>query len=289
MQPVIVIGMHRSGTSLVTSALKKMGVFIGNDLDDNNESAHFNKLNRWIFFQAGATWDNPYNCNFFTNDFTDKVAKNLTKHLSGFRSSGYLRGVKKIQNYKSLQELNYRWGWKDPQNTFTLDIWQKLFPNAKIIHVYRNPIDVAVSLKKREEMHLKVYGSKTRTGIRKLFNEQTLWKKRIYYHSLRILDLQEGIKLWEQYIRKAISYDSEREMLNIGYEDFLLEPEKQIERLAGFISADISTKQIVGITKTINSSRRFAFVTNPEYLKVYEEIKERPLLKKLGYDKISAG
>ena len=286
MQPIIVIGMHRSGTSLVTSVLEKMGVFMGNDLDNNNESEHFNRLNNWIIFQAGATWDNPYNFNFITDDFVEKVTKNLEKHLIGYKNYDYLGDVRKVHKYKSLKGIDFQWGWKDPINTFTIEIWKKLFPDAKIVHVYRNPVDVALSLQAREKGHLKIYNTKTRTGVKKYFNERTLWKKRIYYHSIRVLNLQEGIKLWEQYVGKALSLASSSDFLNVCYEDFLLEPEKQIDKLSNFVGAGILREKSKEITKTINSSRRFAFVDNADHIKIYEGIKDKPLLQQLGYDKI---
>jgi len=287
MQPIIIIGMHRSGTSMIANVLKEIGVFIGNDLDNNNESRYFNKLNDWVFYQAGATWDNPYNFQFITDGFKENVNNALLKHLSSLKSRGYMGMGKKILKYKSLQNLDFHWGWKDPLNTFATEMWQDIFPEAKIIHVYRNPIDVAISLQNREKNHLKVYGSKTRTGLKKYFNELTLSKRRIYNLSLRILELSEGIKLWEQYVEKALSYSRDRHnIFSICYEDFLKEPEKQLKLLSDFIEIDVTTDKVTQIAHSINYVRRFAFVTNPDYCKIYDRIKTMPLIKQLGYDTI---
>ena len=57
--PIIIVGMHRSGTSLVTRLLEQLGLFVGCEKDENNESLFFQELNDWILCQAGATWDNP--------------------------------------------------------------------------------------------------------------------------------------------------------------------------------------------------------------------------------------
>ena len=61
MQPIIVIGMHRSGSSLLVKVLQELGVFMGNDFEENNESMFFNKINDWRLLQAGASWDIPEN------------------------------------------------------------------------------------------------------------------------------------------------------------------------------------------------------------------------------------
>jgi len=97
----------------------------------------------------------------------------------------------------------------------------------------------------------------------------------------------EGIKLWEQYVSKALSVASHSNQLNVGYEDFLLDPERQLERLSDFIGVEIFPEKSREMIKTINRGRRFAFIDNAEHLKVYEGIKNRNLLKKLGYDSIT--
>ena len=66
--PVIIIGMHRSGTSMISDILQHLGVFMGADLEYHSESRFFSRLNGWMFYQAGATWDNPYNFKFITDN-----------------------------------------------------------------------------------------------------------------------------------------------------------------------------------------------------------------------------
>ena len=45
--PIIIAGMHRSGTSMVTNILKKLGLTIGSKLDSNHESIFFQRINIW--------------------------------------------------------------------------------------------------------------------------------------------------------------------------------------------------------------------------------------------------
>ncbi|MEZ5023867.1 MAG: sulfotransferase [Chitinophagales bacterium] len=59
--------------------------------------------------------------------------------------------------FKDIRDLDIPWGWKEPRNSFTLEFYKELFPDAKIIHIYRNPIDSANSYLKRDrkgEMNL---------------------------------------------------------------------------------------------------------------------------------------
>ncbi len=64
---IIVLGMHKSGTSLVAGALKKAGVNMGDNLLGrhwSNPLGHFEdmdffRLNRKILREVGGGWDNP--------------------------------------------------------------------------------------------------------------------------------------------------------------------------------------------------------------------------------------
>ena len=57
--PVVVVGMHRSGTSLVSRILDDCGVMMGKDLQEDHESIFFISLNEWIYGNAGASWERP--------------------------------------------------------------------------------------------------------------------------------------------------------------------------------------------------------------------------------------
>ena len=57
--PIIIIGMHRSGTTMLSKILENSGVFLGNNKDINNEALFFQKINTWFMRQVYASWDNP--------------------------------------------------------------------------------------------------------------------------------------------------------------------------------------------------------------------------------------
>ena len=58
IKPIIITGMHRSGTSLLTKLLSNH-LFIGNRVDNNNESIYFQRINRWLLSCNSCSWDNP--------------------------------------------------------------------------------------------------------------------------------------------------------------------------------------------------------------------------------------
>ena len=65
--PVVVVGMHRSGTSLVSRILDDCGVMMGKDLQEDHESIFFISLNEWIYGNAGASWERPGALSELTN------------------------------------------------------------------------------------------------------------------------------------------------------------------------------------------------------------------------------
>jgi hypothetical protein len=255
-----------------------MGVFMGNDLDDNFESQFFCRLNQWAFTQAGASWDNPYNMRFVDYELSDGLSENFDNHIRSRRIRKYGKTLNSLNN--SMQA----WGWKDPRNTFTLSIWQRIFPDAKIIHIYRNPVDVAASLQKRERYFRDLRDSKTRTGLRKRFHERFLTKKRLYSQSVRVFHLDEGIKLWQEYTRQALKAD--KHAVHLSYEDLLENPEKELEQLCNFLELAANTETIAKAVEGINPERKFAFLNSENLTKKYKEIQNTPLLETLNYGQI---
>lgn len=282
ISPVIVLGMHRSGTSLVAGLLERLGVFMGEKRDDNEESIFFQRLNEWLFRQANATWDNPHNFRFIDEHFKGHAISVIERHLKGVQRLNYL-GIKRFLKYSDIRHIDFLWGWKDPRNTFTIDVWKEIFPEANLIHVFRNPVDVAWSLKTREyELR-----GRARDTLKDRIKEFLLRGKTYPNWSLRVQNICEGIELWQQYTEKALSLSSEfgERIIHICYETLLENPEGTLRRLAKFIELDIPD-DISDIIKSIKSNRRFAFINNQELVEIYSTIKDRETIKKLGYENI---
>ena len=75
----------------------------------------------------------------------------------GIHTYSFLGLQKFLRSYK-LSDIDTRWGWKTLE-ILTLPIWKSIFPDSKIIHIYRNPVDVANSLKYRIDNE-KLFNSK---------------------------------------------------------------------------------------------------------------------------------
>ena len=280
MPPVIIVGMHRSGTTMLSKILEELGVFMGWRKDENNEALFFLRFNDWVLKQANATWDNPYNYNLIDEDFRNLMTNLAERYIRSIRRIEYLGLIKGLK-YRSLKELDFPWGWKDPRNTFTLDIWLRIFPDAKIIHIYRNPIDVAESLRRRVKRMKGDF----------IWN----WKKEIkfllmkgyirYGDSQRVENIYEGIKLWEEYMQRIFELETRLNinLLHVKYEDFLENSMEVIKRILEFMNARVEYEKIMLSVKNVNANRNYAFLKNKNLLKVYKEIQNNEFVKRLGY------
>ncbi len=277
--PVIIIGMHRSGTSMLTKTLQQAGLFMGEDRDPNDESLFFLEFNNWILEQVHATWDfpEPYE---YANDTIKKYIIDIYKARVKSKAIQKYWGIKKYIKYTKLQAINIPWGWKDPRNSLTIDIWKSIYPNAKIIHIYRNPIDVAYSLKQRalEEEHNFIK--------QKNFNPkkyQLLERNLRYTGSFRIMDMQHGYELWKHYVSKSMK---EMQALHIKYEELLSHPKDQLTSIFNYLGIDVSQEQTISFSQSFNQNRKYAFINNKELVDFYKSIQNDPIMKDLSYDKI---
>lgn len=140
---VLVLGMHRSGTSLVAQLIHRMGAYMGENLLEANEynpegyweSIDLVELHTKMLSFTGNEWYAPTNTvdtSLLLKEFGE-CAKNLIDEMDA-------KGM--------------TWCWKDPRMVLFLDFWQQLLKdrNVYFVVVVRHPGAVAESLLKRDHM-----------------------------------------------------------------------------------------------------------------------------------------
>lgn len=132
--PVIILGMHRSGTSLLTGCLEQAGVFLG---EVNNAAPHNRKGNK-----ENETLRALHDTMLASRGYDWKTPPGLPLDWSPEERDAV---VEALQGYKGVPF----WGFKDPRALWLLEGYLKLFPNAHLIGIYRNPNAVARSLQAR--------------------------------------------------------------------------------------------------------------------------------------------
>jgi len=140
---VCILGIHRSGTSLVSRILNLLGVYLGPQerilppAPDNPkgfwEHHPIMALNDEILARLGGSWHEP------------------PAFPPGWETAPQLADLRQraraiLQEDFATAEL---WGWKDPRTCLTLPFWQRLLPPMRYVICVRNPVDVARSLEHR--------------------------------------------------------------------------------------------------------------------------------------------
>jgi hypothetical protein len=131
---VIVLGMHRSGTSCLAGSLQAADLELGEvhtvnpyNKKGNRENQAVMDLHDSLLYLNGASWDAP------------KVVEWDDEHRK-------LRDTI-IESFREIPT----WGFKDPRTCFTLDGWLEVLPETRLVGTFRNPKSVAQSLVARNQ------------------------------------------------------------------------------------------------------------------------------------------
>jgi|TARA_Y100000588_G_scaffold359415_1_gene418401 hypothetical protein len=140
---VVVLGMHRSGTSALSGELSRLGVFMGKNLHGPKkgvnekgfgENVSLVDLNEKILHSVGSSWHDPL--------FLIKSKRDISK----FKSLG-------LSLIDSEYSDSLLWGMKDPRVSLLFDFWLDIFEESSsklfFIHMIRDPREVAESLRVR--------------------------------------------------------------------------------------------------------------------------------------------
>ena len=142
LKTVIILGMHRSGTSLTSNILIKLGVNMGDNLYGktfSNPFGHFEdmdffELNEDILISAGGNHLEPPK--------QDAIELQFDKFKD------------KIKNTIENKAKNSLYGWKDPRTCLTFNLFLPYVENPYIIYCKRDANEIAQSLFKRQNIEI---------------------------------------------------------------------------------------------------------------------------------------
>jgi hypothetical protein len=150
----VVLGFHRSGTSMTAHILSVLGVtmgddagkgmLIGNAVENQKgywEDEDFLDLSSRLMTRAGGGWDNPPS--------TDRL-------MNVLKSKESVEPMIEDLLAKKIERGHPRWGWKDPRTVITWPLYAPYLPNARIVRLHRKPEAAVNSLLHRERNNMAV-------------------------------------------------------------------------------------------------------------------------------------
>jgi hypothetical protein len=282
--PVIIIGMHRSGTSLLTRMLERTGLFVGWRLPDNQEASFFRRHNDWLLHSSGGRWDAPKSMAYLYADAdgVDAALEYLRYRVSTFPCIEFL-GPARYLRYRSVFNVREPWGWKDPRNTVTLPLWIRLFPGARIIHIVRNGVDVADSLCRRQKNRSE---AAMQEFARYRFLVRIRAKRAWFGQSPRVMELAEGFSLWEEYLEFADRFTSDMSnpLLQLRYEDLVANPEDLMSTVISFCRLDESHEVLSAACAELRPDRAYLFAHDERLTRFWQKVRHSPRMQKHGYE-----
>lgn len=216
--PVLICGMHRSGTSMITQILYYCGLHLGDydkltsdKIDDNPDGGWENpEIWQWgddLLNYLGGNWARPPISLFNPNWINEIETQN---HFNKMQSI-----------LEPLRSISSPWGFKDPRSTILISFWKKYYPNLKVILVVRNPIESAFSLSKRTSNHV---------------------------------ELNSGLELWRDYYKILASSIDKTPYIVTHYGNYFKDPESEIKRLCKYLKLSPTSEQLKKAIASIKPS-----------------------------------
>jgi GT2 family glycosyltransferase/glycosyltransferase involved in cell wall biosynthesis len=221
VKPICIVGMHRSGTSMVAHLLHDTGVYLGpedelrrageDNLDGFWENPAMVKANDAILAACGGAWDVP----------PKKVPRSWNKRGAGL-SAVRLEAKLALNAYGD----HAPWGWKDPRTSLTGALWRELVPDLFAIVCLRNPLEVAISLARRNYLS---YG--------------------------------HGVSLWEEYNRRLLAAFPRERRVVTHYGAYFEDPERELARVLAAAGLEPELAERAAPSRTVATGLRHETLT----------------------------
>jgi hypothetical protein len=203
---MVVLGMHRSGTSVITRGLNVLGVSLGDSMmppvEGNNakgfwEDVDINRLNIEMLNSIHSDW-----CHCSPIELND---------VETLRNGGYFQRAVELLCHKTNSVLVF--GFKDPRVSKLLPFWKEVFAyckfNVSYILALRHPLSVVKSLAKRDG-----------------------------------LDAKHGYLLWLGHIITSLTESEGNAVVIIDYDRLLKSTDRELKRVSAFSGLEIDPVQL---------------------------------------------
>jgi hypothetical protein len=234
--PVIIIGAHRSGTSATARALELVGLQIGQRLDSHREPKALQQLHDEYLRRLSASWHDPKS--FLDHMETPEGRRDCVNYLQSNVAArfgeifGYRNNPKGLWLRLRLK-LGAPWGWKEPRTTLFAAAWREIFPNARFLHVIRDPMAAGESIRERE-LKFQAAGDPPTPNLG---------------------DVNYCRELVELYVRAGEQLANSPNYQRFQFEELQNNPPAMLEQLAQFCELRPSTRQLASGAASIRPAR----------------------------------
>lgn len=224
-----------------------------------------------VYSGAGIKW---------VNVILASAKKNYFNYKKDFRKFVELNNIKgSIKNYTEafyifLYGHKYLIGDKTPHYGANLEIILKIWPDAKIINLKRDGINVALSMLKHPAFIRDINGKIAFKDIGRIKIEN---KEKNFSSSTPTIE--EALKFWKDAINqidesiKASKKQNKFELINLQYEDFIYDTKRVSKQLINFLNLKYDKllfyKTLCQI-KPFSPLRNSSNLNKDQYFKLYE-------------------
>ncbi|NNV56582.1 hypothetical protein [Limnovirga soli] len=171
---LIILGMHRSGTSLIAQWLHKCGMQLGDRLhgaDIGNVEGHFEDIDFLQLHRQMLTDQKMSSVGLVYNEI-DSI------------DAYFIKKIRALIDFKN--SLHTQWGWKEPRTCLFLSYYREFLSNANYLVVIRDYHSVVTSLVERDfkSYEKRIYARSSYISNAGRFIYTRYWKfiKRNYSH-----------------------------------------------------------------------------------------------------------
>lgn len=243
--PFFIVGCVRSGTTMLRDILRRHPNL------DCPEETHFFR------------WGDPFGAPRFVSTYKNNKLLCNQRGMDGISEDEFdeLLSVSSnkmefAENYgrlflKKQGNPNGRWFDKTPQNVYGILLIHKMFPDSKIIHIHRNPLNVVASLFEGKVVSVSDMSGATSFWI-------------------------ESILIMEAYKELA-----GEKVLEVNYEEFTTHPREQVDAILRFVDEDPA---LISFPHSLVHPEKNKYKKKLTSSEIDEVIKRcGPLMEKYGY------
>lgn len=218
-------GVGGSGTRVVAELLKKLGYFMGDDLNESNDNLLFTLLfkRESILCTTNEEFEALLRIFLKHNALGEALTQEehtIVKHLAS--KDRTLHHKEWLQKRLPSLERSYKhklWGFKEPNSHIVIERLFEYMPELKFIYVYRDGRDMAYSSNQ---------------------NQLTLWGPIIANSKEFEPNVKNSLKYWVRTHTRMIQLSGSypEKILMLDFDKLCLDTELQLSKIATFMNRD---------------------------------------------------